>query len=161
MSDYLEPVPNIPTLGPVNIFPEDQYRLEDQIDWIYTDIAYCTNDKARSEQYLLFQDITNNNWVVTDPSTQDAQPIFRKTFATGVLAAGANVIAHGIADFVTLVNHEITVTDGTTSRMLGYPSPVAANAASVDVDATNVTITLGAGFGAGYSGYCTVRYTRS
>ena len=161
MSDYLGPVPNIPTLGPVNIFPEDQYKLEDQIDWIYDDIAYCVNDKARSEQYLLLEDITNNNWVVADPSTQDGQPIFRMTFATGALAAGVNTIPHGIIGFVTLVNHEITVTDGTTSRMLGYPSPVAANAASVDVNATNVIITLGAGFGAGYSGYITLRYTRS
>jgi len=160
MSDYLGPVPNIPTLGPVNIFPEDQYRLEDQIDWIYTDIAYCVNDKARSEDYLLQEDITNDNWVVTDPSTQDGQPIFRKTFATGVLAAGVNTIPHGITDFTTLVNHEITVTDGTTSRMLGYAHPTAANAASVDVNATNVVITLGAGFGAGYSGWITLRYTK-
>lgn len=160
MSDYLEPVPNIPTLGPVNIFPQDQYRLEDQVDWIYTDIAYCVNDKKRSDQYLLFEDITNDNWVVTDPSIQDPQPIFRKTFATGVLAAGANTIAHGITNFTTLVDHRISVTDGTTSRMLGYANPTAANSAAVDVDATNVTITLGAGFGANYSGYITLYYTK-
>jgi len=160
MSNYLEPVPNIPTLSPVNIFPDDQYKVEDQLDWIYDNIAYCVNDKARSEQYLMFEDITNDNWVVTDPSTQDAQPIFRKTFATGTLAAGANVIAHGIVNFTTLVNHTISVSNGTNQRMLGYANPTAANAAAVDVDATNVTITLGAGFGAGYSGYCTLYYTR-
>jgi hypothetical protein len=86
---------------------------------------------------------------------------FRLTIPTGVLAAGAtNTIPHGIVTIDKLVNDRVMVSNGTNQRKLGYSSSVAANAASVDVNATNVVIVTGAGFGAGYSGFICIEYTK-
>lgn len=160
MSSYLEPVPAIPSLPPLNIFDDDTQPMEEQLDSMYTMTADVVNDKARAELYLLQEDITNDTWVSSTPE-DISDPIFRNVIATGVLAAGANVIAHGITNFDTLVNIRVMVTNGSNQRLIPYANPTAANSAAVDVDATNVTITLGAGFGANYEGYIIMQYTRS
>lgn len=159
MTSYIEPIPNVPTLSPTNIYEEDTQPIRDQLDKIYTDTSNVVNDKARREQYLTTEDITADTWVEPDPQG-NPNPIFRKAIATGVLAAGANTIAHGITDFDKLVNIRVMVTDGTNHRLIPYANPTAANSAAVDVDATNVVITLGAGFGANYQGYILIWYTK-
>lgn len=162
MSSYIEPVPNIPTLAPVNVYQDDTQPLRDQLDHIYTDVSYVTNDKKRRSQYLLQEDITNDIWVQSPADSQNApNPIFTLTLPTGVLSAGANVIPHGIVTIATLVNIRAMVTNGTNQRLIPYANPTAANSAAIDVDATNVTITLGAGFGANYEGYIIMDYTKS
>jgi hypothetical protein len=162
MSSYTEPVPNIPTLAPVNVYQDDTQPLRDQLDHIYTDVSYVTNDKKRRSQYLLQEDITNDIWVQTPADSQDApNPIYTLTLPTGALAAGANAIPHGIVTIGTLVDIRAVVTNGTTQRPIPYANPTAANSAAIDVDTNNVTITLGAGFGANYTGYIIMEYTKT
>ena len=154
MSSYLGPVPNIPSLPDVNIYADDQMPLRDQIDSIYTNIAFIVNDKKRRDQYLQIEDITTDTWV-------NGEPIFRKVIPTGVLIQGAtNNVPHGITTIESLVNIFVVVTNGSNQRMLGYASPTIANCASVDVNATNVVIVTGATFGVGYSGYIYMFYTK-
>jgi hypothetical protein len=146
--------PDIPTLSPVNIYAEDTRPINDQINDIYTDISNIVNDKKRRDTYLLQEDITIDVWV-------DQRSVFRKTVATGALTAGAtNTIAHGITTLSTLVDVRVMVTNGTNQRTIPYAHPTAANAGAVDVDATNIVITLGAGFCAGYSVYAIIQYTK-
>ena len=150
---YLTPVQAVPTLPPTIIYEEAQYPLKNQLQDLYTQIADVVNLKASNEIHQLNQLPTNDFWV-------DGRTIFTKTIATGTLAQGAtNTIAHGITGFMTLVKHEIAVTNGTNQRMLPYANPTAADSAAVDVNATNVVITTGASFGAGYSGFITLFYT--
>lgn len=159
MSSYLGPTPAIPTLSPTQIYADDTQPLERQLDYIYTDVAFCVNDKARAYQYLQTEDITNDDWTT---ATQDSPaPIYTKTLATGPLLAGVNTIPHGITGFGTLVNIRVMVTNGTNQRLLGYSSPTITDCASVDVSATDVVITLGATFGLGYTGYIWVEYTKT
>lgn len=159
MSSYLGPTPAIPTLSPTQIYADDTQPLRDQIDYIYTDVAFVVNDKARAFQYLQTEDITNDDWTTT---TQDTPvPIYTKTLATGSLVAGVNTIAHGITGFGTLVNIRVMVTNGTNQRLLGYSSPTIGDCASVDVNATNAVITLGASFGLGYTGWIIMQYTKT
>jgi hypothetical protein len=155
MSSYLGPVPNIPSLAPTNIYNETTQPLRDQLDNIYTDVANVVNDKKRRDSYLTIETITNDLWT-------DGNPVFSKTVATGVLAAGGvNLIAHGIVSIADLVDIRVMVSDGTTQKLLPYASSVAASAASVDVTAVNVVITTGAAFGAGFSGYAILQYTKT
>lgn len=161
MGSYVEPIPNIPTLAPTNIYQEDTQPIRDQLDKIYTDVSNVVNDKARAYKYLTTEDITNDLWVDTDPEGTP-NPVFTKTVALSApLAAGANVTAHGIVDFDKLVNVRAMVTDGSNNRLIPYANPVAANSAAIDVDATNITITVGAGFGANYDGYVILQYTKT
>lgn len=161
MGSYIEPIPNIPTLAPTNIYQENTQPMRDQLDKIYTDVANVVNDKARSYRYLTTEDITNDVWVQADPQG-NPNPVFTKTVALAApLIAGANVTAHGITDFDTLVNVRAMVTDGTNHRLIPYANPTAANAAGIDVDATNITITVGATFGANYDGYAILQYTKT
>lgn len=146
--------PLIPTLSPVNIYAEDTRPMKDQINDIYITISSVVNDKKRRDTYLQIEDITSDIWV-------DGKVVFRKVIPTGTLTAGAtNTIAHGITTIQTLVDIRVMVTNGTNQRLLGYASPTAANAAAVDVNATNVVITTGASFGAGYSGFICMEYTK-
>lgn len=161
MSSYLEPVPNVPSLSPVNIYENQIQPLEEQVDKVYTDTANVVNDKARREQYLLQEDITADTWP-NDNQNEIPLQIFRKTLETGALTAGAtNNIAHGISSLNKLIDIRVMVTNGTNQRVLPYASPTLANNASVDVDTTNVVIVLGATFGAGYSGYIVMQYTKT
>lgn len=159
MTSYLGPVPAIPTLSPTNIYPEDVQPLEVQIDQVYTDIAFVVNDKARANQYLLQEDITNDDWVTS--TANSPIPIYTITLPTGALVNGINNIPHGILGFDTLVDIRVMVSNGTNQRMIPYSSPTAINSASIDVDNTNVILTLGVGFGAGYSGWIIMQYTRT
>lgn len=156
MTSYTS-IPALPTLSPTNFYSEDQQPIRDQLDNVYTDIANVTNDKARRYNYQIMLDnenITNDLWV-------DGDTIFNKVIATGTITAGAtNNIPHGIDTIDILVNIRVMVTDGTTQRLLGYANPTAANSAAVDVDATDVIITTGAGFGAGFEGYVYMEYTK-
>ena len=155
MSSYLGPIPNIPTLPNVNILAEDQQPLRNQVDDLYQNISFIMNDKKRRDQYLQIEDITIDTWV-------DGKAIFRKTIATGAIANGGTTnIPHGISNLDTLVNIRVMVSNGSNQRLLGYASPTAANAASVDTDSTNVVIVTGASFGANYDGYVIMEYTRS
>lgn len=159
MTSYTEPVPNIPTLAPTNVYQEDTQPMRDQLDKIYTDTANVVNDKARREQYLTTEDISADTWVQPDPQG-NPNPIFKKTVALpGVLPQAA--FAHGITDFGTLVNVRAMVTNGTNYRLIPYASPTITDAASIDVDATNVTIAIGATFGANYNGYVILEYTKT
>lgn len=156
MSSYLGPVPNIPTLAPTNFYPEDQQPIHDQLAIVYTDIANVVNDKKRSDNYQLnlnFENVTNDVWV-------DGKPVFKKVLATGTLAAGANVIPHGITTLQTLVDIRVMVSNGTLQRPIPYASPVANAEASVDVNSTQVGINVGAAFGANFSGYIIMEYTK-
>jgi len=154
MTSYLGPVPNIPTLEPVNIYEESQIPLKDQVDEIYTKTAFVVNDKKRRDQYLQQEDITTDTWV-------DGLPIFTKTVAISAIPVGATTnYPHGIAGLKTLVDIRIMVTNGTTQRLLGYAHPTAANAAAVDVNATNIVITTGASFTANMAGYAIMQYTK-
>ena len=147
-------IPNIPTLSPVNIYAEDQRPLIEQINDIYTDISYVVNNKKRRDTYLQVEDISNDLWV-------DNKAIFRKTIATGILAAGAtNSIAHGIVTLDRLIDIRVMVTNGTNQRTLPYANPTASSSAAVDVDITNVVITTGATFGANYQGFIIMEYTK-
>ncbi len=158
--NYIEPVPNVPSLSPVNIYEEEIQPLNVQVDKVYTDTANVVNDKARREQYLLQEDITADTWPNENQNEIPLQ-VFRKTLETGVLTAGiANIIPHGIVTIDRLIDIRVMVTNGTTRRFIPYASPILANNASVDVTSTNVTITLGATFGAGYSGYIIMQYTK-
>jgi len=146
--------PLIPMLSPVTIYKESQRPLTDQVNDLYINISDIVNDKKRADKYLKEEVITNDVWV-------DGKAVFRLTIPTGVLAAGAtNTIPHGIVTIDTLVNDRVMVSNGTNQRKLGYSSSVAANAASVDVNATNVVIVTGAGFGANYEGYVILEYTK-
>lgn len=147
--------PMIPTLSPVNIYAEDTRPMKDQINDIYIAVSSVVNDKKRRDTYLQIEDITTDVWV-------DGKVVFRKVIPTGTLAAGAtNTIPHGITTIETLVDIRVMVTNGTNQRFLGYATPTAANAASVDVNTTNVVIVTGAGFGAGFSGYICMQYTKT
>lgn len=153
MTSYTS-IPNIPTLSPVNIYANDQRPITDQINDIYTDISNIVNDKKRSDPYFQIEDITTDVWV-------DGKAVFRKTIPTGTLSTGAtNTIAHGIITIDTLVDLRVEVSNGTNRRILPYASPTAANSASVDVGTTNVVIVTGSGFGANYSGYIIMQYTK-
>jgi len=144
----------IPMLSPVTIYKEGQRPLTDQLNDLYINISDIVNDKKRCDQYLQEEVITNDVWV-------DGKAIFRLTVPTGVLVAGAtNTIPHGITTLETLVNDRVMVSNGTNQRKLGYSSSVAANAASVDVNTTNIVIVTGAGFGANYQGFAILEYTK-
>ena len=144
----------IPMLSPVTIYKEGQRPLTDQVNDLYISISDIVNDKKRADRYLQEEVITNDVWV-------DDKAVFRLTVPTGALTAGATKnIPHGITTIETLVNVRVMVTNGTNQRLIGYANPVAANSGAVDVDATNVVITLGAGFGASYSGYAILEYTK-
>lgn len=156
MTNYLEPVPSIPTLAPTNVYTEDQQPIRDQLDKIYTDVSNVVNDKKRRDNYLLTEQITNDVWV-------DGKAVYTKTLrapATGNIAAGANNIPHGITTIDSLVDIRVVVSDGTTRKPLPYAHPTAANAAAVDVTATNIVITAGASFGANFNGYAIIQYTK-
>lgn len=153
MSSYLGPVPDIPSLAPTNFYAEDQQPIRDQLDKVYTDIANVVNDKKRRDIYLQTEVITNDLWV-------NNKAVFTKTIAVPAIAAGANNIAHGITTIADLVDIRVVVSDGTTRKILPYASPTAANSASVDVTGTNIVITAGAGFGANFTGYAIIQYTK-
>ena len=168
MTSYVEPIPNLPTLAPTNIYTEDTQPIRDQLDKIYTDVSNVVNDKSRANRYLDIEDITNDVWTDPDPQA-DPNPIFTKTISTskitapvaGVLTAGAiNTLPHGIIDFDYLVNARVCVSDGTTGRVIPFSSPTAAKSASVEVNSTNIFIEIGAAFGAGYSGSAILEYTK-
>lgn len=153
MSSYLEPVPNIPTLAPTNVYQEDEQPIRDQLDKIYTDVANVVNDKKRRDTYLQTEDITNDVWV-------NNTPVFTKTIAIPAINAGVNTIPHGIITISDLVDIRIVVSDGTTRKILPYASPTVANSASVDVTITDIVITAGASFGANFAGYAIIQYTK-
>ena len=90
----------------------------------------------------------------------DGKPVYQKVVEIAALAAGVNNTAHGIQTLDTLVDVRVMVSNGTNQRLLGYANPTAANSAAVDVDATNIVITTGAGFGANYEGYAILFYTK-
>lgn len=167
MSSYTEPVPNIPTLAPVNVYQDETQPLRDQLDHIYTDVSYVTNDKKRRSQYLLQEDITNDIWVQTPADSQSApNPVYTLTLPTGAIAAGANPINHGIVDsggssiLDTVVDIRVMVKNASTQRMIPYATPTIGDAAGVEVTALQVIITLGATFGNDYTGYVVMEYTK-
>lgn len=155
MSSYLASTPNIPSLSPTTFYPNDQQPLQDQLNNAWTDVSNIVNDKARRYNYLETEQVTNDTWV-------DGKAIYLNVvdIPSSALAAGVNNVAHNIATIDTLVDVRVMVTDGSNQRLLGYANPTAANSAAVDVDATNIILTVGAGFGAGYSGKAILLYTK-
>lgn len=150
---YLASTPNIPSLSPTHFYPQDQQPLQDQLNDAWTDVSNIVNDKARRYNYLLTEQVTNDLWV-------DGKPVYQKVVEIAALAAGVNNTPHGIQTLDTLVDVRVMVSNGTNQRLLGYANPTAANSAAVDVDATNIVITTGAGFGANYEGYAILFYTK-
>lgn len=150
---YLASTPNIPSLSPTHFYPHGQQPLEDQLNDAWTDVSNIVNDKARRYNYILTEQVTNDTWV-------DGKAVYQKVVEIAALAAGVNNTAHGIQTLDTLVDVRVMVSNGTNQRLLGYANPTAANCAAVDVDATNIVITTGAGFGANYEGYAILFYTK-
>lgn len=156
MTSYTS-VPIIPTLAPTTIYDDEQQPLKDQLDRIYTDTANTVNDKKRRDAYYTTEEITNDVWV-------DNKAIYTKTLRfpdAGNIAAGANVGTHGITGLAFVVDVRVVTSDGTTRKILPFADPVAGNAASVNVTATQVVVTAGATFGANQNGYAILYYTKT
>lgn len=144
--------PNIPTLSPVDIFTNDEEPFRDKMNKVYTDIVNITTDKKRKEQYLQQEDITIDSYA-------DGKAIFRQTYPVPALVAGPNNINHGIT-IDSLVDIWGSVSNGTTRVPLPFVDPVAVNQIGVSVTATQIVLNVGAGFGAGFTGFITMYYTK-
>lgn len=144
-------------------FPELEKNPKDFMNkllQVYQNIAIRTNKKDIS---LYEADIELPNgqlFFATTSPFQEKRPGFRKVIETGVLATGANAIAHGITFPATNTFHFTRiygVIEDATPPTLYVPIPD--NVTNVTVDTTNINITIPAGYN-GYFGIVVLEYVK-
>jgi hypothetical protein len=131
-------------------------KLEDLLVRLYQNLNNISLSlNARDAGYYDTREFLNSQVFFPNPSLNSAtlttptyRSVFRKVINFGALPnAGAKTIAHGIVCTATTSFTRIygcaTNPVGLAYIPLPYASPVLANNISIDVDATNVTITTG------------------
>jgi len=142
------------------VIPDNLEELKIKLTQDLNDIAINVNSKDRglyvNEEIICGQTFLPTYSATTSQNIQE-RTVFRKVIETGVLATGANNIAHNIA----------VTTDYRFTRIYGvignYATPVYAaipdTGISIIVNATNVVVTIPAGYN-GYSGHVVLEYVK-
>lgn len=152
------------TLGPFlpqsQVFPEDYNQLLIKLTKFYTDVANTVNVREIAF-YDLTETITGQQWF-TPNNSQKKRQTFRKVIPfTSPLISGANTQAHGIAITSDFIFTLISATLVRPAPFLAVPIPQGgAGSSSLEVDATNVTITIPAAY-AGFSAIAVLEYLKN
>ena len=111
-----------------------------------------TLDYSTSEQ------TTNRTWIA-------GEPIYQKTIALGTLpnAAGTLVVNHNITNLLYIVKHDSWCYAPSTGQRLPIPfaSTTLANNVQININATQITITVGINRSSFTTNYVTLFYTKS
>lgn len=110
--------------------------------------------------YALTEVLTSQSWFPTTP-TDPERAGFRKAFETGTLSTGANNIPHGLTPTNFTFTHIFGgITDGTIHVPIPNGDGGTGDSVNIQVDATNIIITLTAGYN-GFSGVIVLDYLKS
>lgn len=117
---------------------------------LYQHLAKMADNVNLSEKgyYPLFDFVTGNQFFPNATEDTIYRSVYRKTINFGALPnTGAKSVAHGITftarSSVTKIYGAASDTTGFNYIPLPFASPILANNISVEVDATNVTVTTG------------------
>lgn len=151
--------PNSPFLLPINqSFSDDWKEFLIQFTKLYADISRNTNARDIAI-YDLVEVTTGQQWYVTG-SPQTKRSGFRKTVQIPALVLGLNSIAHGIA-VGTPSTYVFTPSNGMIfNQALPKFVPIPNDDIHVDIDATNVNITIPAAY-VGYTGNMVLEYLKT
>lgn len=143
--------------NPNSFLPED-YVIPVEVDQRLVRLRQYFNDLSSAVNardigvYVETETICGQTWTPTISATSSSnvtqRQVIRKVVPTGVLATGANAIAHGIN--VTSTTH-FTRIYGVIENAGALYVPVPNNATTVTVDATNININVPGAYN-GYSG---------
>ena len=131
-------------LDPTLIIPDDevdkQYLVKDR----YTQIADCVNIREVGSYQLV--EVETGLEYFTPGNPQKVREGWRKVIQVGTVTGGApgTTVNHGINDLTTLVKWEGWGDDGTNFYVLPYVDAAGTGNVSIDVTATQVTVTSGA-----------------
>lgn len=127
---------------PINqVFSEDQSQFLIQITKLYADIARNTNSRDIAI-YDLTEVQDGQQWY-TPGNPQVKRSNFRKTIPIPALAAGLNIIPHGIT-VGSPTTYVFTFINGVIFRQSAPPLfvPIPNDNVHVDVDQNNINITI-------------------
>lgn len=149
-----------PFLPQSQVFPEDYNQLIIKLTKFYTDVANTVNVREIAF-YDLTETVTGQQWFSPNNSQRKRQTFRKIVPFTNPLAAGANTQAHGIAITPSFVFTLISATLIRPAPFLAVPIPQGgANTSSIEVDATNITITIPAAY-AGFNAVTILEYLKN
>ena len=146
-------------------FPKDQEKFLEAITLMYKRIANAVNTKEGS--LFPLQEVGNFQQYYTANNPQTFRNVYRKVIQITALAAGANNFAHGISSIAgfTFTNVYGAIQNATPTLVAPIPQgqPTgSAKGVSVEVNATNVVVTLSAGSPyVGFTGNVVLEYTKN
>lgn len=158
MSGFLPSNSQAPFLPTSEVFPEDFGQLLIRLTQIYQEMALRLNVKDIAQYETNVELLNGQQFSGTTPQTK--RFAFRTTLATGILATGANNVAHNIA-FPTPNTYHFTriygVIEDTTAPLY---VPIPNDNVHLEVNATNAVITIPAAYN-GYSGIVVLEYVKT
>lgn len=157
MSSFLPVNSRAPFLPTSEIYPEDPEQLLIRLSQIYQEMALRTNVKEIGQYEVDLELLNGQQYFGSDPQTK--RFVYRKVLQTGVLATGANNIAHNIT-FPTPNTFHFTriygvIEDVTIPQYIPIPDDVT----NVSVGGVNVTITIPVAYN-GFSGTVVLEYVK-
>ena len=124
----------------------------------YADVDGGDTPAGGGIDYSTEEQDTGLKWV-------DDKPVYQKTIALGALPEANQELGydHGITDLETLIDMRISAISSTTKVMLPVTEPTGSQYTSFEhVDATKVYVKTGSALNlSSYTGYCTVKYTKT
>lgn len=128
-----------PYLPNSRVFPEDLPQLAFEVNKTYVDIANSMNNRTIGVFPTNSRAITGETWFLNGASQQTLRQVY--------LITGGGSVPHGLTfdniNYFTRIYGNFT--DGSKWYPLPYTDVTAANQISLEVDSTNIVITLGGG----------------